>query len=279
MKHRLGLYCRLLWLLVWPLAACADPPVTYSVAIVPQFKARQIEKEWQPLLDRIGAQTGIAFKLVYYPSIPEFEKGFLAGEPDFAYMNPYHAVMAHRAQGYIPLLRDSTPLSGILVVAANSPIVRLSELNGATIAFPAPNAYGASLLTRAMLTEQIHVRFRARYVQTHPNVYRQVALGYVQAGGGVKRTLADQPPAIRDKLRVLYETPESAPHPIAAAPRVPERVRAAFTKAFLELADDQAGRAMLRRVGIPDPVAADYARDYRPLERLHLEKYVSRNKN
>lgn len=270
MKRWLRLIFRLL--LIWPLVANAGPG--YTFAVVPQFKAQQIEAEWQPLLDRISSETGIDFKLVHYPTIPEFEKGFLTGAPDFVYLNPYHAVMAHRAQGYIPLLRDNVPLSGILVVAAGSPITRLIDLDGATIAFPAPNAYGASLLTRAMLT-RAHVRFTASYAETHSNVYRQVASGFVQAGGGVLRTLDTQPKEIRDRLRVLYETPESAPHPIAVNPRVPPSVRAAFAKAFLALEDDAAGRAMLKRVRIPTPVVASYARDYRPLERLHLDRYVS----
>ena len=275
MSRRLGFFLILLWPLFWSWAAFAESAAaSYTIAVVPQFKPQQIEQEWRPLLDRIGAETGISFKLIHYTSIPEFEKGFLAGEPDFAYMNPYHAVMAYHAQDYIPLVRDREPLSGILVVTEHSPIQRLQDLAGATIAFPAPNAYGASLLIRAAL-DQEHVQFNASYVKTHSNVYRQVALGFVQAGGGVFRTLADQPLEIRDGLRVLYETPKSAPHPIAVHPRVPVKVRAAFARAFLGLYDDEAGRAMLAGVRIPDPVTADYARDYRPLEQLHLDKYVS----
>lgn len=244
------------------------------MAIVPQFKAQQIQQEWKPLLDRISAQTGLKLNLRFYPSIPDFETAFLAGEPDFAFMNPYHVVMAHRAQGYIPLVADKKPLSGILVVAAQGPIAQIQDLDGKKIAFPSPNAFGASLYMRALLTEKFRIRFEPSYVKTHANVYRQALMGDVAAGGGVNQTFADQPAELRAKLRVLYETPVAAPHPMTAHRRVPEKTRRAFSQAFLRLAEDEAGKALLKEARIPNPVSVEYARDYSPLEKLGLEKYV-----
>ena len=254
--------------------AAAQTPHVYTVAIVPQFGASQIRSEWQPLLNRVGAAAGIRFEMRYYATIPAFETGFLHGEPDFIYANPYHAVMAQRAQGYVPLVRDRTLLTGILVVPVSSPVRTLQDLAGKVIAFPAPNAFGASLYLRALLTEDTRIDFEARYVKTHTNVYRQVALGDVAAGGGVNTTLTDIPPALRAQLRVLYETPGAAPHPLAAHPRVEAAVRARVTEAVLALASDPAGVALLKGARIPEPVTADYARDFAPLEALKLDKFV-----
>jgi len=254
-------------------ATAADAPV-YTVAIVPQFSAQQLHAEWQPLLKRIGEEAGVRFEMRFQPSIPLFETAFLNGEPDFMYGNPYHAVMAKRKQGYVPLVRDAQALTGILVVPAQSPVKHLRELDGVKIAFPAPNAFGASLYMRALLTEQARVRYEAVYVKTHANVYRQVALGDFAAGGGVNQTFADQTPEMRAKLRVLYETPPAAPHPLAAHPRVPEAVRKKVAAAFLGLAGDPGGRALLADARVPKPVAADYTRDYEALEKLNLDKYL-----
>jgi phosphonate transport system substrate-binding protein len=255
-------------------ASALAAPVVYSVAIVPQYKPQQLQQEWQPILDRIGTETGARFELRHYPSIPEFEKSFLSGEVDFVYMNPYHVVMAHRAQGYIPLVADEKPLNGILVVAARGPITQLKDLDGKKIAFPAPNAFGASLLMRALLTENAKVDFTPSYVKTHANVYRQVIAGDAAAGGGVNATYADLPAEARANLRILFETPGAAAHPMMAHPRVPKEMRAAFAKAFLGLTQESAGQALLREARVPRPVTVDYARDYRPLEKLRLEKYV-----
>jgi phosphonate transport system substrate-binding protein len=256
-----------------PLSAFADEP-RVSVAIVPQYAATQLMAEWQPLLERAGAAAGVAFALRFYPTIPDFERGFLRGDTDFIYANPWHMVMAARAQGYVPLVRDRKPLTGILVVPAGSPARTLADLDGQAIAFPAPNAFGASLYMRAILTGTAKIRFEARYVKTHANVYRQTALGDVAAGGGVNQTFDSLPVTLRGQLRMLYETPGVAPHPLAAHPRVDPALRARVAAAVLALSSDVDGRALLAAVRMPHPVAADYARDYAPREALRLDDYV-----
>jgi phosphonate transport system substrate-binding protein len=200
----------------------------------------------------------------------------LAGAPDFAYMNPYHQVMARKAQGYIPLVRDSKPLTGILVVRKDDPIKSVRELDGKEVAFPAPNAFGASLWIRALLAEREKIRILPAYVKTHSNAFRYAATGKAAAAGGIGVTLVDEPEELRSTLRVLLETPGVAPHPLSAHPRVPEAVRRLVTETLLGMAQDAAGQAMLKDIQMPAPVRADYARDYQPLEKFGLEKYVVR---
>ena len=210
---------------VLPLFASAAEPPTYSISIVPQFSAQQLLEEWQPLLKRVGDEAGVRFNLRFYPTIPAFENGFLHGEADFVFVNPYHVVLARQKQGYVPLLHDRQPLTGILVVASGSPVKTLRDLDGKKIAFPAPNAFGASLYMRALLAEQAKIKIEPSYVNTHANVYRQVALGEVAAGGGVNQTFEDQPAELRARLRKIFETPAAAPHPLCAHPRVTAEVR------------------------------------------------------
>jgi phosphonate transport system substrate-binding protein len=81
---------------------------------------------------------------------------------------------------------------------------------------------------------------------------------------------------VRADLRVLYETPGAASHPLCAHPRVPSDARAALIESLLALAREPEGRALLEPV-FPDlPVRADLARDYLPLEKLKLDKYAVR---
>lgn len=246
----------------------------YTIGVVPQFTPVEIHERWGPFVKELERRTGIKFEVKTYKSIPDFEKAFLEGEPDFAFMNPYHQVMAYKAQRYIPLVRDKKPLIGILVVRRDSEIKEVRDLDGKVIAFPAPNAFAASLYMRAILTEKFRINFTPEYVKTHDNVYRQVILGKAQAGGGVNNTLLRQPEEVRRELRVLYETPPAAPHPLSAHPRVPKEVRDKVKEAILRLANDQNMKGLLDKVQMPNPVPADYARDYKPLEKLRLEKYL-----
>ena len=158
----------------------------YTVSVVPQFAASELHRDWAPLLERLSQESRLSLTLRVVETISRFEAEFLAGVPDFVYLNPYHQVMARRAQGYVPLVRDGKPLSGILVVRRDSALRSVTELAGKPVAFPSPNAFGASLWIRALLAERDRVTIEPHYAQTHSNVYRQVLLGRVAAGGGVE---------------------------------------------------------------------------------------------
>lgn len=138
----------------------------YTVGIVPQFDTRRTIKIWRPILDDLQKRTGLRFTLRGSATIPAFEQEIKAGAFDFVYMNPYLITRIKNKQGYIPLVRDvGRSLHGILVVLKDSPIQSVKELAGKTIAFPAPNALGATLLTRSELSDQHQVSIIPHYVR------------------------------------------------------------------------------------------------------------------
>lgn len=246
----------------------------YSVSVVPQKTPSVIFSTWSALLDRIGKQTGMCFELQLQSTIPDFELKILAGDPDFAWMNPYHEVMAHKKQGYIPLVRDGKDLlQGLVVVRADGPIHSVDMLKQARVAFPSPNAFAASLLIRAAL-DKSNLNIKPVYVKNHQNVYRATINDDVQAGGGINLTLAGEPESLKKNLRILFETPSYAPHPLSAHPRVPAEDQEAFTNAFLTLANNPQSARLLDQIPMSHPIKANYSRDYAPLESLGLEKYV-----
>ncbi|ARE40694.1 Phosphonate ABC transporter phosphate-binding periplasmic component [Rhodovulum sp. P5] len=251
--------------------AAADP--AYTIGVVPQFEARRLAEIWMPILDEISKRTGYAFQMVGASDIPQFEGEFMQGTYDFAYMNPYHALVAEDTQGYLPIIRDGgRQLFGILVVRKDAPFQSVSELAGKSIAYPAPNALGASLLIRADLDRIFALDYTASYVATHSSAYLNVFLGGADAAGGVMATFRKQDPAIGDQLRVLYETTRVPPHPIVVHPRVPHEAAEAFRKAVLDLAETDEGAALLAQVPFRKAIAAG-ATDYAVLRDLALESY------
>jgi len=268
-------YLRLMLLCLSLVAtSTALPRDALIVGIVPQFPPEQIFQTWSPVLDALTESTGETFELRIFQSIPDFEAAFVKGELDVAYMNPYHVVMANAAQGYVPLIRDGKrKLSGVLVVRRDSDVRDVRQLDGATVAFPSPNAFGASLYMRALLQEREGIAIKPIYVKTHTNVYRHVVTGQTAAGGGVRRTLDREPESLRVQLRVLYETPKTYPHPIVAHPRIPQQLRDSIQRGLLELADRPATAALLEGVQIPNPTPATLA-DYAELTALGLERFV-----
>ncbi|WP_320824143.1 phosphate/phosphite/phosphonate ABC transporter substrate-binding protein [Reinekea sp.] len=246
----------------------------YSFYVVPQYSASAISEDWEPLLMRLSQDTGVAFELKIAPSIPKFETKFLQAIPDFIYLNPYHMVMANNAHGYLPLIRNTKNLSGILLAKKDGPFKTVQDLDGQTIAFPSPNAFGASLYMRALLTEAVGIQFATRYVKTHPNVYRHVLRNNAGAGGTVSAAFNNEQAQIRAQLNIIYQTPELASHPLAVHPRVPDAIRQKITQALLKLTQDAVGRTLLEHARMARPIRADYERDYFLLVKLQLEKYL-----
>lgn len=246
----------------------------YTLAVVPQASPASTHRQWAPFAERLSHITGQQFQIRVYRTFDEFETDLVNGRVDFAYMNPYHLLIARQQQGYLPLLRDdSRRLVGVLVVRRDSLAKSPKDLEGQDIGFPDPDAFAASLYMRTLLQEKEKIKFRARYLTTHSNVYRHVILGSVAAGGGVNQTLARERPETRNELRVLYETPGTAPHPLCAHPRVPVVLQQEITKAVLSMTENEEGRTVLKHIDMTQPVRASYARDFQPLERLQLEKY------
>jgi hypothetical protein len=96
----------------------------------------------------------------------------------------------------------------------------------------------------------------------------------IGGGGGVNNTLDSELPEVRQQLRVLHETASYQPHPVVTHPSVSPAVRERFFKAFESLTLDDSGRKMLDAVGISKPVQVNYAKHYKVLEDLGLEKFL-----
>jgi phosphonate transport system substrate-binding protein len=254
-----------------PEPAHASPRI-YTFGVVPQFEQRKLYATWKPVVDELSKQTGLKFNLVTTLKIQDFEKAFFRGEFDFVYVNPYHVVLAHNVQGYIPLVADTKPVRGILVVRSDSLIRRPEELDGKSVALPSPNALGSSLLVRSDLDQIYHVHITPLYVATHSSVYLHVAKNLATAGGGVEKTLQEQDPGVRALLRVIYTTRSCASHPVTAHPRVPEADRRKVAHALLAMNTSPEGRAMMANIPATQWISVDYT-SYQPMERWGLEKY------
>lgn len=250
--------------------ALAAPAYTFGV--VPQFEQRKLYATWKPIVEEMEKRTGLTFNLVTTLQIQDFEKAIDRGEFDFAYVNPYHVVQLHDAQGYIPVVADKVPERGIIVVRKNGPIKKPADLNGKTIALPSPNALGASLLVRADLDQLQHVKITPMYVTTHSSVYLHVVKDLADAGGGVEKTLAKQDEAIRSQLRVIYTTRSTPSHPVVVHPRVSKDDREKVRRALLELGNTTEGKKMLQKIPVQQFVPVSYD-DYAIMQDWGLEKY------
>ena len=271
--RRRGLVQGLASLLAMPAQARAAAPQTWRVAVVPQLTPLEMTRNWAPVV-RALSDAGFPCELVVYPSISAFEPEFLRGRADLLYLNPYHMVMARKAHGYEPLLRDRRMLEGLLVVKKEGWIQDMVQLEAHRISFPSPNALAASMYLRALLQREYRLRYDAHYAMNHRNAIRQVLAGDSAAAGAIRTTLEQEPAHVRQALRVIYTTPGLPPHPVAVHPRVPAELRAVVAQTLLGLAREPARQSVMAAIQMPDPVPATYRGDYAPIEGLQLEKFL-----
>lgn len=244
----------------------------YTLGVVPQFPTRKMFSTWQPIVEELERRTGERITLGVPLTISDFERELERGKYDFVYAKPYHITRKLGKDGYQPLVRDKTPIRGLVVVPRNSPIKEPRDLNGKTLAVPSPNATGASMLVRAELASLYRVTMTLSEVRTHSAVYMNVAAGLVDAGGGVTKTFEEQDKTLRDKLRIVYTTREIPSHPVAAHSRVPAQVREAIRQAILDMAGTGTGRELLGEIPMHHPVPAS-ADEYQALKKWRLESY------
>ncbi|WP_101048913.1 phosphate/phosphite/phosphonate ABC transporter substrate-binding protein [Macromonas nakdongensis] len=229
-----------------PQAWAQAPELT--VGIVPQQSASSLARVWIPLLQAVAIRSGVRLVFRTTPDIPSFEDALAKGAYDLAYMNPYHYTVFSRRPGYQAFAKEKgRRLTGIIVVAKDSPARSLKDLAGQRVAFPAPAAFAASMLTRAEFERQ-QVPVSVQYVSSHDSVYRGVARGLFAAGGGIQRTLESMEPEVTAQLRVLVQTPSYVPHAFAAHPRVAPALLERVRQAMLALANDAAGLELLKEL-------------------------------
>jgi len=248
--------------------AIAEEPCAYSVGVVPQFDQRRIHSVWVPILQELSQKIGCELSLVGSKSIAGFENEIKEGKFDFAYVNPVQVWLGHKKQGYVPLVRSSAKkLKGILVVRKDDQIQGLKELEGEKIAFPSPIAIGATLLPQEELQAQ-GVGYVPQYVNTHGSVYFHVAKGLMRAGGGVGRTLNEQPDYIKKALRIIYTSRGISPHAFAVHGRVSEAMMNDIQRAWFELW--QESPALFSGIPMLNPEKPLVA-DYESLEKWIIE--------
>ncbi len=166
--------------------------VQLDFGVVPQQSPSVMIKKWQPIADYISKKSSDEVVLHIEKSIVEFEKKLHEGFYDFAYMNPYHYVVENKFQGYNARIRAKMTLQGILV-AREEVNFRSKDINKKLFLFPTSLSFAATLLIKYELKKyyklDIDKNVKQIYVNSHDSVYKGVARGIGDIGGGIERTL------------------------------------------------------------------------------------------
>jgi phosphonate transport system substrate-binding protein len=243
------------WLAILLFAAAgaqAHPHGTAPIllGVAPQQDPARVFTMWQPVVRYLEREIGHAFAFESAPSIEEFQKRVLEGRYDIWWGNPLTYIQASKRIGYVPIARDTTRIAGLLVTRKEDGIKSAKELLGKKIAYPAPDALGATLLVQDYLARADvgPNQVEAVYTGTMDSALRGLLDGRVMAAGVVPRAFNSLDAAERDKLSILAKTEEVAPQPLAVHPRLYKSVVTQIQRALLKLNWTPEGRQILASI-------------------------------
>lgn len=243
----------------------------YRFGVLNQQPAAETASLWNPILQYLQTKTGLVFKLKMGSTVQETDAMTARGEFDFLYSN-HNFEPEYSQANYRPLVQwGGQPLIGQIVVLADSPIKKLKDINGKTIAFPSKEAFIAYRVTRHAL-KQAHVEIQPVFGASQQGTAVQLQTGRADAAS-LNKMFADRFQAEgKGRFRVLYESGPWPNIPVSAHPRVAKSDAEAVKRALLNMGKDAEGQALLTKLKIPGFLPVTDA-DYSATRRLYKEQF------
>ncbi len=228
-------------------AGAEMPATTLTIGVVPFNSTRLLLDIHRPLIDHLRGEFGGGVELVTASKFRTFYEETIKGVYDVAVMPAHMARLAQVDHGFVPLVRYSVDIPGLVVAAANGGITSLAQLAGKTVAVPDRLAL-TPITVLAGLEKLGLVADRDFKLVEHPSFNSAVLAierGDVQAAITTAPPLAQMPSEQRRNLRIVVETGAFPSLVFVAHPRLSAALREKLTQSLLRFGEAPAGRAFL----------------------------------
>lgn len=223
-----------------------------KLGVVPYLSTRALLGFYEPLQKALEEKLGRRVDLITAPDYTIFHQRTMAGEYDIIVTNPVFARIAQQEGGFEPIARATTNLTPLIIVARDSPIKKLDDLRGKTIAITETIAT-ITQIGQQLLRQQGVTDTRSVITRGHTNsiafLQRQEADAAISSLTALKQAV----PEARNSVRVIREIPSRVPpivyllapnrsgHPVLAA--------AGVRDLLIAFADTEAGKRYIDALG------------------------------
>lgn len=227
--------------------ACAQDAVQgYRFSPVNQYGINLTAEYWNPIIDYVAEKSGVKMKLKIGRTSADTTAYVLANEAEFVFTNHLFSPEREQLGWKVFGRRQTPPVRSQIIVAADSPITSLAQLAGAEVAFPGPEALVAYKVSYAhLLDEKIDVK--VVFAGNHDAAFAQLFSGKVKAVGANSQLVDGYVVRENRKVRVLWQSAPFYDLALEVSPRVPEKDAKAVVAAFLGMAKDPTGLAILHK--------------------------------
>jgi phosphonate transport system substrate-binding protein len=228
----------------------------YVFAIHPLHNPTRLFEVYGPLIDHLNRNIpGVVFRLEASRNYDEFDKNLYASKYDFALPNPYQTLNSLK-HGYhvIAKMGDDRRFTGIILVRRDSGIVKVSDLKGRKVSYPARTALAATMMPQYYLhTHGLDVNrdIENLYVGSQESSIMNVYLGETAAGATWPlpwEAFQKEQPEKAAALEVRWETEALINNGVVARDDVPAQLAARVAKLLDSLHTTAEGRAILARM-------------------------------
>ena len=248
-------------------AAAATPPV-YNFSPVNQYNLQVSASFWNPIVRYVSQKSGVTLNLKLGRTSADTTSFVLAREVDFAFTNHLFSPERSKMGWTVFGRRNAAPVRAQIVVAADSKVSSLKELDDSIVAFPGPEALIAYKVAYSQLLRE-NVPVTVAFAGNMDAAFTQLFSGRAKAAGANSQLVQNYSGRENKKFRVLWSSGPFNDLALMASPRVPKDQVRAVAAAFLGMQRDPEGRKILEAaselVHAPEPLSftaatdADYA--------------------
>lgn len=239
---------RSLWMclaLALSTACHAAPQTPYAFGVLNQRSLQATATYWNPILNYVSMRSGVPLELHIGRTANETTDRAVSGQLDFAYTNHLFTPKRDRLGWQVLARQDSPGIRGQVVVLENSPIKKLSELQGQPVAFANPYGFTGYYVPMDLLM-RAGVRVAPVFSGNQEAAMGQLVSGLVSAAGVNHQMMGDFAQRRHLKYRVLAESEPYFDLAVMASPRISAADREKVRQAFINMLRDPEGLRVLQ---------------------------------
>lgn len=226
------------------------------VAVAATFSPQESLPYYQDLLSFIGSRIGRSVHVERRKSYKEVNILLGTGSIDLAFICSGPYVTGKDTFGFHPLatpvVMSKDTYRSYLIVRRDSPIARLDQLRGKTVAYTDPDSNTGCLLPKYLLLQhgETDARFFGKTFFTHSHDNSILAVTRTLADGAfvheqIWEYLHREKPEYTQATRVIYRSEPFGNPPVVASPKLPKPMADRIQEVLLSMHTDPDGRRIL----------------------------------
>ncbi len=226
------------------LAAGAVPAQALHFGVLNQRSPQLTAQYWNPILEFVSRKSGVALELRIGRTAPDTTAMALRGELDFYYTNHLFTVERDRLGWRVFGRGAGDGIRAEIVVAEDSPVKSLEDLQDAGVVFPSAEAFvGYWVPMDALLKAGVQVK--VHFAGNQEGAIAQWRAGSASAAGVNAKVMAEYAKRESLRYRSLWLSPPYLDLALMAHPRVPQATLDRVKAAFEGMVRDPAGARVL----------------------------------